>query len=716
MADEINIDELQRSMDDLRNTTQKSAMGVDEWNRKLKKAGEDMAKAAKQSSAEMAKGATQFAKGLAGGQEDFKTFNDAVGAAGNAAAGLARALPVFGNALGEVLQAATGAAQFLVTQVDATAKSFQTLANVGASTAGGMSALRDMQVKSGLSLQNFSKVVADNSVAFARFGSTAGDGAERFSEAVQEFTTGNDNSLRNLGMNAEQIGQTTAAFVKQQSRLGRAQELDARALQAGTKQYAIELDTLTKLTGMNKDAIQQQQDAVLSEARFRANYEDLVDQGRVKEAKALMDLQTRMSSFGAELGQGIRDLTSGAANTDAAIKMMNSTGGAALDIVNRLKSGAIDQNQAQIELQNAYKSQRETLKQNAKFMGTSNEALGNFAQEADFMSQDLAKGTARAKAATAANVNADDAMTKSVNEAQKNIESLARDLDTQIIKALPKVGEAVKLTTDQFKNLTKAIDTAISGKPADENSMIGKIYNRINSLLGRGGGTSGGSGGGGSAPAPSPAPGGGAAAPSTPGTLGSGPPAIKPEDYIEFGPNTGSRDHFGKLQPAVQQQFLQMAKDYNNLTGGKKLRVNSAFRSPEEQSNVDSGTNPRAAPGMSLHQQGRAIDINSDQRRLLESSGLLSNYGFSPLANDPPHIFARDGFSGMISGPQGGYKPNLTMHGTEDISIKPTTGPSAVPDTVNTEIFTAQLAKLDELVSVMKSQLAVSGKILAYAS
>jgi hypothetical protein len=198
---------------------------------------------------------------------------------------------------------------------------------------------------------------------------------------------------------------------------------------------------------------------------------------------------------------------------------------------------------------------------------------------------------------------------------------------------------------------------------------------------------------------------------------GSGPPDVKPDDFVKFTGGTGSRDHFGKLQPAVQQQFMQMAQDYNNLTG-KKLQVNSAFRSPEEQAAVNPGTNPKAAPGMSLHQQGRAIDINSDERQYLESSGLLGTYGFKPLEGDPPHIFAKDGFSGTITGPTSGYTPNMVMHGTEELSIKPTTGAGAIAsgDNMNAGLLSAQLSKMEELVTAMKRQNDISSKILAYQS
>jgi hypothetical protein len=193
-----------------------------------------------------------------------------------------------------------------------------------------------------------------------------------------------------------------------------------------------------------------------------------------------------------------------------------------------------------------------------------------------------------------------------------------------------------------------------------------------------------------------------------------GPPAINALDFIKFTGGTGSEEHFKKLQPNVQSAFLQMAQEYNNLTG-KKLQVNSAYRSPDEQANVNSGTNPKAAPGMSLHNLGRALDIQSNQVADLASQGLLGKFGFKTLAGDPPHISMANG--GILSGPRSGYQPNLTMHGTE--AVVPLPDGRSIPvsgDSESSGLMAAQLEKLDELVSVMKSQLSVSNKLLSYSS
>ncbi len=194
----------------------------------------------------------------------------------------------------------------------------------------------------------------------------------------------------------------------------------------------------------------------------------------------------------------------------------------------------------------------------------------------------------------------------------------------------------------------------------------------------------GGAAGGGAAPAAgggaAPAAGGTApAAPAAravkggaaPASLPSGGPSQAPKrswtDYITFTGGTGSKEHFGKLLDPVQQNFAQMAEDYMSLTG-KRLQVNSAFRSPEEQAKVDPGTNPKALPGNSLHQQGRAVDINSSQVEDLKRSGLLQEFGFNPLQGDPPHIFMKDG--GIVKASEGGT-PAVIGEGGQDEAVIP---------------------------------------------
>lgn len=697
MADEsqelqAQMEALRKSMQDLDASTQKANLGLTTF--------------AKQSSQQLG----QFTKSVGQGNTEFKQLNTIVDIASSALAGMAKAIPYAGEAVAAGLKAAAEGAKFMLDQMDQTTRAFNDLGKVGALTASGMSGLQKQFVASGLSLQSYTKVIGENSIAMARFRGMTGDGAEEFVKITGALTQG-DMSLRRLGMSADQIGESAAAFVTQQTRLGRAQNMSTNDLIANTKQYAMELDMLQKVTGMSREAIQKQQDAALSESRFRANYEDLMAQGRVKEAKALMDLQTRMSTFGAEMGQGTRDLISGAANTDAARKMMASTGGAAADIIQRMKDGQIDQNQAQIELQAAMKSNREAQLQNAKFVDRSSSAYQDFAQVADFTNADFSKGFEKARTTQEAQLKGQDKLTEDTVKAQANMEQMNREIQKLGFTFLPNAATAVNKMTDAMKKFVQFLNEKVLGEQPEAPAGTAPAAGVSGEFGGAGGGAGGGAVG---APA-SDAEIAAARKSVAAGGGGGGPPAVAPEDYIKFTSGTGDLAHFNQLEPGVRAQFLEMAKAYNALTGGKKLQVNSAFRSPDEQAAVDSGANPKAAPGMSLHNVGRALDIQGSQRSELEQLGLLSQYGFKPLAGDPPHISAANG--AILSGPLGGYRPNLTMHGTEAIvPLNSQSAQSVMGSMADSPLIQAQLEKLDEMVSVLKSQLSVSQKLLSYSS
>lgn len=194
-------------------------------------------------------------------------------------------------------------------------------------------------------------------------------------------------------------------------------------------------------------------------------------------------------------------------------------------------------------------------------------------------------------------------------------------------------------------------------------------------------------------------------------------------DIIKFTGNTGDEAHFRKMDSAAANAFIDMATEYYNLYG-EKLQVNSSHRSPSEQENVDSGGNPKAAAGKSLHQVGRALDLNSNQVQSLVASGLLSKYGFSPLRNDPPHIQyaqpkAKNG--GIFSGPVQGY--NVELHGDEmvtpvnkGVTKQPLSAQSNLSSSESmATYFMAMVEKLENLIELQERNNRTGEEHLQYA-
>lgn len=104
------------------------------------------------------------------------------------------------------------------------------------------------------------------------------------------------------------------------------------------------------------------------------------------------------------------------------------------------------------------------------------------------------------------------------------------------------------------------------------------------------------------------------------------------------------------LDPEVKNRFFSMLQDYRNLGGKRKIQINSGYRSTEEQARLYQQNPKKAArPGTSVHELGRAIDIQSADANELDRMGLLSKYGFDrPFPKEAWHV-QQAGISSMLS-------------------------------------------------------------------
>jgi hypothetical protein len=467
-------------------------------------------------------------------------------------------------------------------------------------------------------------------------------------------------------------------------------------LTAGTIQYAQELDELTKVTGLSRDAIQKQQDAALSESRFRANYETLMVNGQIDQAKALMAFQSQMQAIGPELGQGARDLASGAANTDAARKLLTSTGGAAQDIIEQIKSGNIDQYEAAKRLQAASRAQGDAARENARFVDRANSAFVDFAQQADLNNAQLVEGRGLVKKVQSEQTKGGDKLTDATVSAQQNLERMSHELNLLGFTWLPQAAVVV----DAFST---AMRDAI---------------NKVNNALGIG-------------PGPGGATGAGNEAANKAGAEGKG-------FFGRMGARVGAEFKYMRGQAAQEQLVASTGNPYAGLpikqaestAGGEATEgILKLARDINSRYGADikyfSAFNDQSHDNSSAHTKGRAFDLvlnNPDKYPEVEAALSAMGAKVIPAARypDAPHVHAEisaaNGFNGMISGPSGGYKPNLTMHGTESISIQPNPNTGSTSPNSDSGIMQAQLSKLEELVTVMKSQLSVSNKLLSYSS
>ena len=722
MADENQ--ELQQLAQSVRNAlqglddaTKQAGVGLDAFKKELKTVP-----------GQLVQGLGSFAKSVGQGDTSFKSLNTVVDMAANAMAGLAKTIPYAGEGLAAGIKATAEASKFMLEQMDQTTKAFNDLSKVGALTATGMSGLQKQFITSGLQLNTFVKQISENSVALARFRGLTGEGAEDFAKITGDLTRGTDDSLRQLGFSAEEIGTSVGAFVTQQTRLGRSQAMSNAELADGAKKYAYELDSLSKVTGLSRDAIQKQQDAALSESRFRASINSL----NKEQQDGLIRLQTVMTGFGQELGQGTRDLVSGAANTDAARKLMADTGGAAADIIARLKEGSITAQQAQVEMQKAVQNNLKAAEGYSQYVDGAAGVYGNFANKADFAAAKVDESGNIAKKTQKEQTSGADDLTNSTVKAQKSMEGLNIEIQKLGFTFLPKAAYAVASMTGAMEKFVKYVNKTIGAglDEADEKARAaaaasGTTADMLNQGLGNtaeeeeamraspayqaerkrlGVGTA--------------APAGGTAAPA------GGSSAAKPTSQSELRA-MGLKIKEGDVQAegsSVNPKLIELAKKIQETVPG--FAYFSGFNDQYHQNKQDP----------SRHKDGLAVDFALSNTPTPEEGSQLAamikglgasyvkdEYNGSSKNKTGGHIHAEISAArgAILSGPSSGYKPNLTMHGTE--AIVPLNKPNiaaSIPGMggMDFNVLTAQLDKMDEMVSVLKSQLGVSEKLLKYQS
>ena len=197
---------------------------------------------------------------------------------------------------------------------------------------------------------------------------------------------------------------------------------------------------------------------------------------------------------------------------------------------------------------------------------------------------------------------------------------------------------------------------------------------------------------------------------------------------LGFNSNNFTEDEKNKiLKSAIDLGFTGIGAEYN-APGGAHIHLDTSHPSltgwGSDYTSASLGKDsPYAAALIKAKQQGLPLPESPSAASVARPS--------------PDKISAEYGFNGMLSGPASGYKPDITMHGTENLKITPT-GPGKLdalggPDatvliskqldkmdqlvqafnnTSTQDMMIMQLTKLDELVRVMQNQVNVSTKIL----
>lgn len=252
-------------------------------------------------------------------------------------------------------------------------KGYSDLAKSGAAASDGMTGLFQDAKKLGLSmneLDGFVGVVAENSKELALFGGSVFEGRKKLADMGGALESNRENFLK-MGLSMTDVTEGMTSYIRAQRVMGQTNKMTTDQLAEGAKKYLYEQDALTKLTGMTRKEQEAAREEIRSQERFAAQLEELRQQGREKEAKALEDTYLVLRSKSKDAAQGFADVATGFVGTEAAQKSFMATQGESMRIAEQVKTGQLSAAQA---AQSVAKAHGDTATQ----LGTTMGKIGTF--------------------------------------------------------------------------------------------------------------------------------------------------------------------------------------------------------------------------------------------------------------------------------------------------------------------------------------------------
>lgn len=698
----------------------------------------------------------QAAVDIANGAKGTSVFNNSIESAGGAVATVASQFGVLGKGIGLVINALTGLFTAVNKQSDALYGSFQQLSRTGAVGAEGMNDVFQNMKRFGYTINELDRMgsaLAENSKDFATFAGTAATGTKNVANMVLGLEDVRA-KLFNLGLSVDDIVRGAAGYYRQMARTGRVSE----ATSAGALAYIKELETLTRLTGLQRKELEDQREAAEDIDQFYAALLEM-DPSAAKNAYAVFNQLMAIDPSGKKARAFAVSMDGIIGSSEDQMQAIMSTNGEFIDLAMGVKQGRLSMDQFMQGYSDATRTNIDLQRELAKigvtdFMGglksnviLANKGLNPFAKQLGMTEKEVADLQAGVNAATDAQSRARNAQINASNNMQSFINlgiapaTQALSYLTQVVENLTSIlpGSKSKGYGQQGTGTKGGSLAATAGGAAAGATAL--------SFLGPLGIAAGGIGGGLLGYAGYQMHGGAAVDPMGLANLRELIASGESGGNYNVMVGGGTEDLTNMTLAQVMQLQKQRVASGQGSAAGKYQIINKTLEGLIKEGGIntsqkfDQNMQDRLADmlikrrGLADYQTGKiskeqfAQNLSKEWAALPGSATGKSYYegvgnnrasmswdqlmrGVEQTKTGPSGAF---GFQGTISGPMSGYRPNILMHGNEDISIRPANantigdfGPNS------TELFGKMVEKLDEMIYLSRNQLGVNEKMLKY--
>lgn len=651
----------------------------------------------------------QAVQDITNGAKGSSVFNDTIENTGQIITAFASRFGVFGKVIGQATGALTKYVIAVNKQSDALYGNFQQLSRSGVAGAQGVADVFQSMQRMGYTINELDKMSAllvENSQSFAQFSGTAATGSKEVSNLVMGMEDVRVQFF-NMGMSVDDINRAAAGYYRQMARNSRLQDATSK----GAEAYIKEMETLTKLTGLQRKELEDQREAAEEIDQFYAGLMEM-DPEAAKNAYSVFNQLMALDPSGKKARAFAVSMDGIVSGNEEQMQAIMSTNAEFLDLAQGVKQGRLSADQFMQGYSDATRNNIELGKQLAKvgvtdFMGglKNNVLLAN--KGLDPFARQLAAASGEVDALASGVDPATDAMSRARNAQIKSSNAMQEFINAGInpvTKAMKILAYAVEFLTNllPFSGRAKAkYEQEQQEKAADAASKVtGGILDKIIQVEsgGRNIGTKGSSAFG--------------IAQMTKGTFEDLAKKATPGSALHGKTFEDMKGDVGLQREALSQLTTQNQQSLSKagiavsdastylahfLGAGGAARVLQASNQTPIEAVVD----------------GRSIAANPNVFKNMATAGDLKAWAERKMGGTG--ISGAFGFRGTLSGPMSGYKPNITMHGEEELSIRPagSNSGSTLGD-FGPESMTKLIQQMEELVYISKNQLGVNEKMLKY--
>ena len=182
---------------------------------------------------------------------------------------------------------------------------FRELSNVGIDLGSSIFAAQEAAAKAGLPLDVFANAVKNGAPSLAILGGSASEGAKRFTEVSSAMRKGNfAMNMQKLGFTMADVAEHTIGYMEQLTMLGKAQKMSDQEMAEGAQNYLLELDKLTRTTGMSRKEAEAALKKQSEDKRLKALMAGMDEKARL----ALSGVTTALEKASPEMAEGFKEL------------------------------------------------------------------------------------------------------------------------------------------------------------------------------------------------------------------------------------------------------------------------------------------------------------------------------------------------------------------------------------------------------------------------